>query len=96
MMNLFWVTVLFGPQCIFIYRYLSLPISIYLYLSIYNYLLLSLINMELFQKAQYFKVKLYITIFVKQLSASDLTLHCVSCLIDNTSDVIFIFSKNFL
>ena len=52
--------------------------------------------MELFQKAQYFKMKLYITIFVKQLSTSDLTLHCVSCLIDNPSDVIFIFSKNFL
>ena len=47
--------------------------------------------MQLFQKAQYFKVKQYITIFVKQLNTSDLTLHCVSRLIDNPSDVYFSF-----
>ena len=98
MVNSFWVTVLFGPQCIFKYLYLYLCISIYLYLYIYIYiyLLLFLINVELFQSAQYFNVKLYITLFVKQLSTSDLTLHCVSCLPDNPSDVIFIFSNNFL
>ena len=34
--------------------------------------------------------------FVKQLNTSDLKLHCVSCLTGNRSDVIFIFSNNFL
>ena len=53
-------------------------------------------NVQLFLSAQYFKVELYITIFIKQLNTSDLTLHCVSCLIDNPLDVIFIFSNNFL
>ena len=53
-------------------------------------------NEQLFQSAQYFKVELCITIFIEQLNASDLTLQSVSCLIDNPSDVIFIFSNNFL
>ena len=53
-------------------------------------------NEQLFHTAQYFKVELCITIFTKQLNASDLTLHCISCLTDNPSDVIFIFSNNFL
>ena len=90
MVNSFWLTVLFSPQCVFIYLYLS--ISIYLYISIYVYLLLFLINVQLFQSAQYFKAKLYITMFVKKLNTWDLKLHRV----DNPSDVIFIFSSNFL
>ena len=53
-------------------------------------------NVQLFESVQYFKVELYITIFVKQLNTSDLMLQCVSCLIDNPSEVIFIFSNNFL
>ena len=53
-------------------------------------------NVQLFQSARYFKGELCITIFIKQLNTSDLTLHCVSCLIDNHSEVIFIFSDNFL
>ena len=73
-----------------VYIYVSISISIYIYLSLF------LINAQLFQSAQYFEVKLYITIFVKQWNTSDLTLHCVSCFISNNSDVIFIFSNNFL
>ena len=53
-------------------------------------------NMQSFWNAQYFKVELYITIFVKQLKTSDFMLHCVSCLIENPSDVIMNFSNNFL
>ena len=49
-----------------------------------------LINAQLFQSAQYFKAKLYITVFIKQLYTSDLTLNRV----DNPSNVIFIFSSN--
>ena len=52
--------------------------------------------MQLLESAQYFKVELYITITIQQLNTSDLTLHCVSRLIDNPSDVIFIFSNSFL
>ena len=40
-------------------------------------------NVQLFLSAQYFKVELYITKFIKQLNTSDLKLHFVSCLIDN-------------
>ena len=96
----------FCPQCIFVYLYLFISISIYIfiYLCLYIYIYISiciclflfLMNVQLFESVQYFKVKLYITIFIKQLNTSDLTLHCVSCLIDNPSDVIFIFSNNFL
>ena len=53
-------------------------------------------NVQLFSSTEYFKVELYTTIFIKQLKTLDLTLHCISCLIENPSDVIFIFSNNFL
>ena len=79
-----------------IYICIYLCLCNYMYISIYIYLLLFPMNLQLFYSAQYFKVELYITIFIKQLNTSDLTLHSVSCLIDNLSDVIFIFSNNFL
>ena len=76
----------------YLYIYIYLYLYIYIYISGYIYLLLFLINVQLFQSAQYFKAKLYITMFVKQLNTWDLKLRCV----DNPSDVIFIFSSNFL
>ena len=41
----------------------------------YICLLLFPMNVQLFESVQYFKVELYITVFVKQLNTSDLKLH---------------------
>ena len=71
-------------------------VYIYISISIYIYLLSFLINVQLLQIGQYFKVRLYTVIFIKQLNTSDLILQCVSCLIVNPLDVIFTFSNNFL
>ena len=44
---------------------------------------------------KYIYTYIYIYNYIRQ-KTPDFTLHCVTCLIDNLSDVIFIFSNNFL
>ena len=84
---------------IYIYLYLYLSIYIYIYLYLYIYLNLFIIICKkgpIIWSSQYFRVDQCVTIFVKQLNTLDLTLHSVSCLIVNHSDVMIIFSNDSL